>query len=345
MKALVLKEYKVLALEDCEDPRPGTGEVRVAVRACGICGSDVHGYDGSTGRRRPPLIMGHEAAGVIDSVGPGISAWRPGDRVTFDSTVYCGECVPCRRGAVNLCDRRMVLGVSCAEYRRHGAFADYVVVPERILYRVPDEVSFDQAAMLEALAIALHAVRRSGARMGDSAVVVGAGMIGLLVIQALRAAGLDRIIAADVDRGKLDIARGMGATDALISRPGAEEEAAELTHGGADLAFEVVGVSDALGLALGSVRKGGTLTLVGNVSPEVRLPLQTAVTREVSVFGSCASAGEYPLGLELIRAGKVEVEALISATAPLNEGPLWFERLYHREPGLMKVILAPGKEM
>ena len=128
------------------------------MRACGICGSDVHGMDGSTGRRIPPLIMGHEAAGEIAEVGAGVSGWKPGDRVTFDSTIYCGRCWHCLRGEVNLCDERRVLGVSCAEYRRDGAFAEFVAVPERILYRLPDDLSFEQAAMVEAVSVAVHAV-------------------------------------------------------------------------------------------------------------------------------------------------------------------------------------------
>src|SRR5580700_593169 len=148
MKALLLSKYRHLEIAEVPTPRPGPDEVLVRVAACGICGSDVHGYDGSSGRRIPPLVMGHEAAGVIVSVGPGVTAYKPGDRVTFDSTVYCGQCVYCRRGEVNLCDDRQVIGVSCGEYRRNGAFAEYIAVPERILYRLPSKMSFPEAAML-----------------------------------------------------------------------------------------------------------------------------------------------------------------------------------------------------
>src|SRR5262249_24867096 len=113
MRALVLKEYKKFSLEEVPAPEVQSGQVLVAVKACGICGSDVHGMDGSTGRRRPPIIMGHEASGIIESMGKDVTGWAPGDRVTFDSTVYCGECDYCREGQINLCDRRRVLGVSC----------------------------------------------------------------------------------------------------------------------------------------------------------------------------------------------------------------------------------------
>src|ERR1035437_9404128 len=138
MKALVLKEYKRFACEEVPAPEAGPADVIVAVKACGICGSDVHGMDGSTGRRRPPIIMGHEAAGIISSVGSGVTDWAAGDRVTFDSTIYCGHCEFCRRGLINLCDNRRVLGVSCEDYRQNGAFAEYVAVPQHILYRLPD---------------------------------------------------------------------------------------------------------------------------------------------------------------------------------------------------------------
>lgn len=341
MKALVLKEYNKFAYEDVPLPDIGDSDVLVGVRACGICGSDVHGMDGSTGRRKPPIIMGHEAAGVIAQVGAKVTEWRPGDRVTFDSTVYCGECWFCRRGQINLCDNRRVLGVSCDDYRRHGAFAEYVAIPERILYRLPEAVTFEQAAMVEALSVAVHAVGRVRLSPHDTAVVVGTGMIGLLVVQALRAAGCGSIVAVDVEPNKLKLARRLGADVTLVA--GKDDVAAvvqERTEGrGADLAFEAVGISPTIQTAVSCLRKGGSLVLVGNVSPTVELPLQSVVTREIVLAGSCASCGEYLTCLDLIAREKVDVGALISAVAPLSEGAAWFERLYRKEPGLMKVIL------
>jgi L-iditol 2-dehydrogenase len=164
MKSLLLTEYLKLGIAELERPEPEPNEVLVRVAACGICGSDVHGYDGSSGRRIPPIVMGHEAAGVIAAVGSGVANFRPGDRVTFDSTVYCGECAFCRRGEANLCDRREVIGVSCGDYRRNGAFAEFIAVPERILYKLPNKMSYPEAAMLEAVSVALHAVNVSGVK-------------------------------------------------------------------------------------------------------------------------------------------------------------------------------------
>ena len=343
MKALVLEKYNHFVYQDVPEPRIGPQDVLVRVRACGICGSDVHGMDGSTGRRIPAVIMGHEAAGVIAAVGPDVAGWQPGDRVTFDSTIYCGTCHFCRQGLVNLCDNRRVLGVSCDEYRQDGAFAEYVAVPQHILYRLPQGLSFSQAAMTEALSIAFHAVGRTPITLNDTAVVVGTGMIGLLVVQTLRIAGCGRIIAVDLDPARLELARELGADVGLRSdQADVVAEVLALTGGrGADVAFEVVGITPTLELATRCLRKGGALTLVGNLAPKTEFLLQSAVTRQLTLYGSCASCGEYPACLDTMARGTINVQALISAVAPLSEGAAWFQRLYEGEPGLMKVILEP----
>src|SRR5437667_6633784 len=217
MKALVLKEYKRFSFEEVPAPEPGPDEVLLSVKACGICGSDVHGMDGSTGRRRSPIIMGHEASGVIARTGGNVKGWAPGDRVTLDSTIYCGRCEFCRRGEINLCDNRRVLGVSCEEYRQHGAFAEFVVVPQRILYRLPQDVPFEHASLVEPFAIALHAVKRAQAKNGDAAVVVGAGMIGLGLVQALKHVGCAPVIVVDVVDERLALAEECGATHTINS--------------------------------------------------------------------------------------------------------------------------------
>jgi L-iditol 2-dehydrogenase len=343
MKALLLRNYRELEVTEFPTPEIGEEEVLVRVRACGICGSDVHGYDGSSGRRIPPLVMGHEASGVVAQVGKKAGTFQEGDRVTFDSTVYCGQCFFCRRGRVNLCEHRQVLGVSCGEYRRHGAFAEFVAVPQHIVYRLPDPLGFQEAALIESVSIAVHATHRTPVRLGDTAVVVGTGMIGLLVVQALRAAGCTRIIAVDIDDFKLERARELGADEGLNAKQVDVASAiAERTEGrGADIAMEVVGAAASVNTALSAVRKGGSVTLVGNLAPKVEMPLQAIVTRELSLFGSCSSAGEYPTCIELMARGEIQVRPLITATAPLEDGPAWFDRLYHQEPGLMKVILQP----
>ena len=343
MRALLLSEYKTLNVVDMPTPEIGDEDVLVRVRACGICGSDIHGYDGSTGRRIPPLVMGHEAAGVIERAGTAVRGFEAGDRVTFDSTVSCGKCNFCRDGQINLCDNRTVLGVSCGDYRRHGAFAEYVSVPARILYKLPDGLPFERAALIEAVSIAVHAVSRHVPKADDAVLVVGSGMIGVLVIQVLRAKGCRNIIAVDVDADKLALAMRVGATRTLnakdIDVPAAVRE---LTGGqGADASFEVVGHGATVMNAIRSLRKGGTVVLIGNLSPRVEIPLQEVVSREISVLGSCASSGEYPQCIELLASGAVDVEPLISLKASLDEAPVLFERLYGGDKQLMKVIIQP----
>jgi len=343
MKALLLSEYKRLAVADMPEPVPGPGDVLVQVAACGICGSDVHGYDGSSGRRIPPVVMGHEAAGVVAGVGSDVRGFAKGDRVTFDSTVYCGVCDFCRRGEMNLCDNRQVVGVSCNEFRRAGAFAEYVTVPERIVYALPPGLKFAEAAMLEAVSVALHAVAVSEVSGGETALVIGAGMIGLLVLQAARAAGCSRVFVADIDATRLKLAKNLGADETVLAS--GEDLIREVSRlpgeRGMDLVLEAVGRDETVNAAIDCVRKGGTVTLVGNIAPKVSLPLQKVVTRQIRLQGSCASAGEYPQAMELISNGKIKVEPLITAVAPLSDGPEWFARLYAREPNLMKIVLDP----
>jgi L-iditol 2-dehydrogenase len=343
MKALLLSRYGHLEVADLPEPSPGADELLVRVAACGICGSDVHGYDGSSGRRIPPIVMGHEAAGKISAIGSIVKEFAVGDRVTFDSTVYCGSCAPCRRGEVNLCDNRQVLGVSCSDYSRAGAFAEYVVVPARIAYRLPDNLSFPEAAMLEAVAVAIHGVELAHIVRGSSALVVGAGMIGLLVLQALRVAGCSRILVADTDATRLKLAQEISGAETLSPSSEIAPQILERTAGtGVDVVIEAVGRNETVRAAIESVRKGGTVVLVGNISPQVELPLQKVVTRQIRLQGSCASAGEYPRAIELLSSGEIQVKQLITAVAPLSDGPQWFERLHAREPNLMKVVLTPG---
>ena len=342
MKALVMEDYKVFALREVPRPEPAPGEVLVRVRACAVCGSDVHGIDGSTGRRRPPVIMGHEAAGEIAALGEGVATYSVGDRVTFDSTVYCGRCEACLAGDVNLCKDRRVLGVSCEEYRRDGAFAEFVAVPERILYRLPDKVSFEEAAMVEPLSIACHAMTRTVVPEGGRVLVAGVGTIGLLALQVAKSLGAGRLIAVDVDEARLQMAREAGAETVSARDPDALQKILSLTGGaGVDVAVDCAGIFETADLCIRSAKLSGAVVLVGNLAQKIDFPLQLVVTRQLSLFGSCASAGEYPQCLALIASGKVDVKRMISRTVPLADGGEWILKLYNREPGLYKILLIP----
>ena len=236
-----------------------------------------------------------------------------------------------------------MVGVSCREFRRSGAFAEYIAVPEYIVYKLPPSLSFADAAMLEAVSVALHAVKLSRIEGGEAALVIGAGMIGLLLLQAALQAGCSRVFVADVDATRLQMAKTLGATEAILtSEANLIREVHRLTNGrGVDVALEAVGRNETVTAAIECARKGGMVTLVGNLASEVTLPLQKVVTRQIRLQGSCASAGEYPEAMDLVASGRIKVAPMISAIAPLRDGPQWFERLYAREPNLMKVILDP----
>lgn len=380
MKALVLTAPSEFNYDlNFPEPAPAAGEVLVKVQACGICGSDIHGMDGRSGRRQMPIVMGHEAAGEIIGLGEGVTEWQVGDRVTFDSTEYCGECEECKAGFVNLCPNRRVLGVSPGEYRRHGCFAERIALPTRILYRIPDELPYEKAAFAEPVSIALHAVNLAdgievgeafsdieehehgdnaecatkecghdceceGEAKGGTAVVVGAGLIGLLVIQALKARGWEKVIAVDLDDKRLELARQLGAEEAFNAKQeGLAMHIRKICGGdGADASFEVVGAAAPLDLAIRSVRKGGQVVLIGNLQPNTPFPLQEVVTRQITIKGSCSCAGEYPEAIRRIQDGSIQVEPLLSAVAPLEEGAGWFKRLYDNKEGLLKVVLQPA---
>ncbi len=369
MKALVLTAPSEFNYDlNFPEPTAGQGEVLVKVQACGICGSDIHGMDGRSGRRQMPIVMGHEAAGEIIGLGEGVTDWNLGDRVTFDSTEYCGECDECQEGFVNLCPNRRVLGVSPGEYRRHGCFAEKIALPTRILYRIPEELSYEKAAFAEPVSIALHAVNLAdGIEVGEAfaptedhchdggcdcepeakggiAVVVGAGLIGLLVIQALKARGWEKVIAVDLDDKRLELALKLGAEEVFNAKQeGLAMHIRQICGGdGADASFEVVGAAAPLDLAIRSVRKGGQVILIGNLQPNTPFPLQDVVTRQLTIKGSCSCAGEYPEAIRRIQDGSIQVEPLLSAVAPLADGADWFKRLYDNKEGLLKVVLQPA---
>lgn len=342
MNALLLEEYNKLVYTQVPVPEIADDEVLVNIKAVAICGSDVHGYDGGSGRRRPPLVMGHEAAGVITKIGSHVKNYKVGDRVTFDSTLNCGECEYCKNGLINLCDNRRILGVSCADYHCEGCMAEYCAIPERVLYPIPDDVSFEKASLVEPLSIGFHAVNITPIKVGDTALVIGAGTIGQMIIKVLKMSNASRIIVSDLDEVKLQIAKESGATHCFGKGADIVEEVKKLTGGkGADVAFEAVGIPPTIKNAIAATKKNGNITLVGNVTPEIPIPLQDIISRQLTFRGSAASCGEYPRCLDALSLGKVNIDNVISVVAPLSEGGSWMDRLHAMETGLMKVVLVP----
>jgi L-iditol 2-dehydrogenase len=343
LKALVYTEPYSFEYTDFPDPVAGDDEVLVRVKACGICGSDVHGFTGKTGRRIPPLIMGHEAAGIIEGLGKNVSGFSKGDRVCFDSTVYCNKCEACRTGLFNRCDKRQVLGVSVPAFKRHGAFAQYVTVPWWIVSKIPDELSFVHAALLEPASIGTHAANRASISNDDTVVVIGAGTIGLFILQGARLQGAAKVIAVDINEFRLDLAKKIGA-DRLINplESDLSEAVLQETEGkGANVTLEAVGYAKTFADAVSITRMGGQIVAVGNLEQKAEFDLQQLVAKEHTFTGSYASSGEFRKCIELLTSGKIKVEPLISDILPLEQGPDAFDRLLKAEENLLKIVLEP----
>jgi 2-desacetyl-2-hydroxyethyl bacteriochlorophyllide A dehydrogenase len=343
MKALVHTAPCQFEFKDVPQPRPGDEEILVRVKAVGICGSDVHGYTGQTGRRIPPIIMGHEASGVVEAVGRNARNVAVGDRITFDSTVYCNQCQWCRLGRVNLCDNRKILGVSIPAFRRDGCMAEYVVMPWWITYKLPDAVSFEEAALVEPAGVSMHAARITPIDVNDVVAVVGAGPIGLFAVQAAKVKGAGKVIALDVREERLAFARKLGADITINPSVGdvLEELRRAVGRPDVDAVLEAVGTPPAVDLGFKIVKRGGHLTLIGNVTPKVEVNLQDLIMRELNIRGSFAIAGEYRAVLDLMAQGRIQAKPLISQTRPLSEGQAAFDVLHKGDPKLFKIVLHP----
>ena len=343
MKALLYTEPYTLQYTDVPNPKIGDDDVLIRVKACGICGSDVQGYTGKTGRRLPPLVMGHEAAGVVAQTGKNVTDFAAGDRVCFDSTVYCNQCPACRQGLLNRCVKRQVLGVSVPEFKRHGALAEFVAVPHWIVAKLPEGMSFVQAALLEPASIGMHAANRAPITNKDTVLVMGAGTIGLFVLQAAKLRGAKRTIACDINDFRLDLARQVGADECIQPHKTALTNAVrEQTDGhGADVAIEAVGLAETFHQAISATKTGGTLVAVGNLTREMEFNLQELVSRELTFTGSYASAGEFRSCIDLIASAKIDVGPLVSEVRPLADGPDAFKRLIEAQENLLKIVLEP----
>jgi len=337
MKAAVFHGKEDIRIETRPVPEPGPDEVLLRVRFCGICGSDLEAY--KYGLYQPGLIIGHELAGEIVALGDDVRGWELGQRVTSNDIIPCRECGYCRSGRVSLCDAVTMPGVTC-----DGAYADYVAVPARALFSLPDGVSDEEAAVTDPSSNALHAVKRSGLKLGDRALVIGAGPIGLLTIQAALLAGASKVIAAEMNPARAELAREMGATevvDPLVDN--LDLRVADFTDDrGADVVFCASGNPDAMGSTFTLVRKGGVVVPIGICEQAVQADFLSLVMNELEYRGTYASYDEYGLALELMAQKRWRVEPLISAVIPLGqiveEG---FETLTRPDTTAAKILVRP----
>jgi L-iditol 2-dehydrogenase len=338
MKALVYQGPMTMTLEQVPDPVPQEGEILIQVQSVGICGSDVHGYIGKTGRRKPPMVMGHEFSGVVIDTGPGVSGFGAEDEVIVSPIQACGECPNCRAGLTNICTNRHVLGVDIA-----GAFADKLVVKESMVYAKPPGITWRQAAMVEPLSVGLHAVEITPMRLMDSVAIVGVGTIGLVTLLGARLKGAGTIIVTDMSEHRLELAKQLGA-DVTVNIKEQDPVAAvkAVTGGlGADVTFEAVGYAATVQQALAITRTGGQCTWIGNSAQMIELNMQEIVTRELTVRGTYGFNTEFPRAIQAIASGQIDVTPLIERVAPLEEGPDLIDHLAKGELDLAKVILEP----
>jgi len=339
MQALVYHGPRQLQIESVADPQCGSGDVLIRVRASGICGSDLHGYLGISGRRIPPMIMGHEFAGEVVAVGAGVQYLSVGDRVAVQPMLFCGECEMCRQGLTTRCAHRKMLGVMDV----NGSMAELISVPGRLVYKLPDSVDDIHGALLEPLAVAYSAVSRVVGADARHTLVVGAGTIGLLVVQVLRAKFPQMaILVSDTNVHRLGLAKEMGADHTLVAQADEVETGVKTaTSGeGVDLSFEAVGISATVQQALGNLRSGGTCVWIGNSAKVIDLNMQDVVTRELTIRGTYAyTHAAFGEALKMLESGRLNLDPVVSRVCRLAEGPEMFEKLVLGTDDLVKVVL------
>lgn len=308
MKAVYLEKVGKFALKEVPIPKPGPREVLVAVKSCGVCGSDIHFYEnGRIGDFvvREPLILGHECAGRVVDLGPEVGTLQVGDRVAMEPGIPCRHCEHCLSGRYNLC--RDVVFMSAPPY--DGFFCEYAALPEDFAHKLPDTVSNEAGATVEPLAVGLHAVGLAGLRAGESVVVLGAGPIGLLAIAAARAVGATDVTVVDLIPMRLDFGRQMGASRALNA---AETDVSEELRDSADVVLDCVAVEETLWKAFDIIKPGGRVAWVGMASDVARLPFQQFQAKEASVTGVFRYANRFKAAVSLLASGKIDTMPLIT---------------------------------
>lgn len=334
MRALVFDGPNQLRLADLPEPIPGPGEVKLRVRACGICGSDVHGYTGESGRRTAGQVMGHEFAGDIEAFGEGVSEWKSGERVAAFNIVGCGNCRFCKEGNVQCCPTRQVIGVNTGT---NGAFADFVNVPSENLARLSPSVPYDQALLNEPLAVAFHALGHVPSE-AKSLVIVGGGTIGQCLATVAKLLGRWKVYLLEPIEEKRVLAEKNGA----IALPPDLDKLKEYLPDGADAAVEAVGVQATVQTALDAISPGGTLVLLGNLAKQVSLPLQHISSTEKKLVGSYGfNQKDFRQVIDWINEGRFELAEMVTGTCSLEETATMFAELASGSRQAVKMVVVP----
>jgi threonine dehydrogenase-like Zn-dependent dehydrogenase len=332
-----------LRVETIDLPEPGSGEVLLKVRACGICGSDIHiVYEGVTPTAFQPITLGHEFSGEVAALGPDVADWRPGDRAAVSSLTYCGTCRHCRMGQEQICLERRVLGIHL-----NGGLAEYAVVPAQNLARLPEQVPFDIGAILtDAVATPYHALTRRGRLLaGEAVAVIGCGGLGLHAVQLARLLGAGSVLALDISEVALERARERGADRAIrVDRGDPLESIRGATAGlGVDLAVECLGRQSTIALAVAGLRLGGRAVVVGLGGEPIRtLPPTEFVRRELELRGSYGfTVEEIRELIQMVAEGRLDLSASVSRRIPLEEINQGLEALHRKEGNPIRIVVVP----
>jgi len=341
MNILVYNGPWQLAIEQAPDPRPKPGEVLVRSDAVGICGSDVHGFTGESGRRKAGMVMGHEAAGTVMEAGPGVANLKPGDRVAVFPTVGCGVCSYCQAGLQHICPDKRILGVNAG---RWGAMAEYFTCQAGQAYPLAPGTEPEIGILAEPIAVALHAIRRMDPALGSPLAVVGAGTIGLAVVAVLRDMGHGPVFALDTLPEKLGLARGFGAIPIDVTTPD-YVAAVKQACGGRRPAgvFEAVGAAATVRTAYDLCDSGGTIVLIGNLAKEFTLPLQGVTSNETTLRGSYGfTQKEFQEGVDFVSRRRADLGVFITGSCSLGETPTVMTQLAKGELKALKMVIHPG---
>ena len=341
MRAAVLQKPFHMTMEMRVRPVPNRGEVLVRVKSVGVCGSDVHYY--THGRIGPfivesPLVLGHEMAGIIEAVGHGVSEARVGERVAVEPGVPDRVCEFCRRGRYNLCPNIRFMATPPVD----GAFVDYIVIPADFAFRLPEQVSLDEGALMEPLSVGVYAVHRSGLKAGQNVLIIGAGPIGLVTLQSARAAGAGSITVIDLDPARLALAKRLGATRVFNAK---EEFLNEQFSGngneqGIDIVFEAVGTPKTAALAVHLAKRGGSVVMIGfPLEDNFAYPLVSAMAKEANIITVFRYANVYPSSIALVAEGRIDLKSLITHHFPLEQAEQALQLSDRREDGVVKAMV------
>ncbi|MDR0267984.1 2,3-butanediol dehydrogenase [Paenibacillus sp.] len=327
MKAAVWYAAKDIRVEEAKEPVIEAGSVKIRVEWCGICGSDMHEYLAGpitipVDQPHPisgaiaPVIMGHEFSGQVVEVGEGVQRIKVGDRVCVEPIINCGTCDSCRKGLYNLCEKLGLHGMS----GNGGGFSEMTVVKEHMVHKIPDHVSYEQGALVEPVAVALHAVRQSKLKSGDNCVVFGLGPIGLAVIQCLKASGATKVVAVDIAPERREKALSLGATHAVDPlKENVTEVVRELTGKGADVCFEVAGVEPTLASAVDCVKQNGQVMIVSLWEKNPSIAMNSLVFKEIDIKGTICYRDIFPAVIEMMADGRLQSEKLITNKIKLDD--------------------------